>query len=243
MKPKWIDKLQTVVKTSKCRSDVLRALGLSTDGSGNHRVVKRWIDKLNISTSHFNYRNVISQKNGKLRRCKVYLPCEFLIENWHGSISPIKSWFRKNSLYECQICKNHGEHCGLPLSLQLDHINGNSSDNRKENLRWLCPNCHSQSMTYGGKKLHLHRKKKSEINPNWNKEPKLKQRKVERPEKEILEKEILEIPMETIGKKYGVSGNAIKKWCISYKILLPKYGRGYWTKKSTYGGSGVKETL
>lgn len=37
------------------------------------------------------------------------------------------------------------------LSLQLDHINGVNTDNRVENLRWLCPNCHSQTDTYGSK--------------------------------------------------------------------------------------------
>lgn len=47
--------------------------------------------------------------------------------------------------------------CGIqtwnnkPLSLHLDHINGRSNDNRLENLRFLCPNCHSQTETYTGK--------------------------------------------------------------------------------------------
>ena len=41
---------------------------------------------------------------------------------------------------------------GKPLVLHLDHINGDHSDNRIENLRILCPNCHSQTLTYCGKK-------------------------------------------------------------------------------------------
>ena len=40
---------------------------------------------------------------------------------------------------------------GKPITLQLDHINGNSDDNRLENLRMLCPNCHSQTETFGGR--------------------------------------------------------------------------------------------
>lgn len=50
--------------------------------------------------------------------------------------------------YVCETCSNPGEHRGKPLVLHLDHRNGNHRDCRWENLRWLCPNCHSQTPTY-----------------------------------------------------------------------------------------------
>jgi len=53
--------------------------------------------------------------------------------------------------YKCELCENPGTHNNKLLVLQLDHINGISYDNRKENLRFLCPNCHSQTETYCGK--------------------------------------------------------------------------------------------
>jgi 5-methylcytosine-specific restriction endonuclease McrA len=52
--------------------------------------------------------------------------------------------------YECATCKNQGKHNGLDLTLQLDHINGVKVDQTLSNLRFLCPNCHSQTQTYAG---------------------------------------------------------------------------------------------
>jgi hypothetical protein len=52
---------------------------------------------------------------------------------------------------------------GKPLSLELDHINGDKHDNRLENLRLLCPNCHSQTVTYAGRNKHAHAHRLAEL--------------------------------------------------------------------------------
>lgn len=51
----------------------------------------------------------------------------------------------------CKDCGNTGEHNGKPLSLQLDHIDGNAGNNFPSNVRLLCPNCHSQTPTFTSK--------------------------------------------------------------------------------------------
>ena len=53
--------------------------------------------------------------------------------------------------YKCQLCGNDGTYNGKPLALQLDHIDGKASNNDPKNLRLLCPNCHSQTETFGAR--------------------------------------------------------------------------------------------
>lgn len=75
------------------------------------------------------------------------------IENSSTSRTSIKRYILNHNLlpYECIRCKNTGEWLGEMMTLHLDHINGINNDNRIENLRFLCPNCHSLTNSYSGK--------------------------------------------------------------------------------------------
>lgn len=66
----------------------------------------------------------------------------------------IMRYVKKHNLlpYVCVGCRNEGSWQGRDLVLELDHIDGDCLNNRLENLRWLCPNCHSQTDTYKNKK-------------------------------------------------------------------------------------------
>ena len=78
---------------------------------------------------------------------------EILIENSNYPRHRLKQRIINQKLieYSCQECYNKGFHNGKLLVLQLDHINGINNDNRIANLRFLCPNCHTQQDTYAAK--------------------------------------------------------------------------------------------
>jgi hypothetical protein len=116
-------------------------------------------------------------------------------------------------------CGNDGKWNGEKLSLHLEHKNGVNDDNRLINLTFLCPNCHSQTKTYSGKNKKRKEKKKCECGREIFKTSKIclecnsiKNRRVERPTIEKLKEEVAEFGFKAIGRKYGVSDNAIRKW-------------------------------
>lgn len=69
--------------------------------------------------------------------------------NWDPSC--IKSDIIKEQNNECAICRCKLEHNGKPLVFILDHIDGHASNNKRDNLRCICPNCDSQLSTYKSK--------------------------------------------------------------------------------------------
>lgn len=137
-----------IIQESISYSEVLRKLDLQTCGGNSTNILKRRIDELNLSIDHF-------QAQTEAARYSRTIPLkEILVENsTYSNISRLKIRIVKEGLlkYECSECGNIGEWNNLPLTLQLDHINGVSNDHRIENLRFLCPNCHAQTENYAGK--------------------------------------------------------------------------------------------
>jgi Zn finger protein HypA/HybF involved in hydrogenase expression len=145
--------LEPIVIESISIAEVLKKLGLKYAG-GNYAYVKKMIDKCGISTSHF-----LGQGHNKGKKAiNAYTKETFIKELLKESENGSKGTFLKKMLFKFELKKDVCEVCGISewmnkkLSLQLEHINGNHFDNRLENLKILCPNCHSQTETYSGKK-------------------------------------------------------------------------------------------
>jgi hypothetical protein len=150
-----IEKLREVVLNVKSAAEACRKLNLNDNG-GNLTRLKKLVESKDIDTSHWT-----SQLWSKGKTCidDVRIPSK---ENSYDKIfcknskvNPTvikKIVITKNLLiYKCAICGIDPMWNGAELRLQMDHINGIRTDNRLENLRMLCPNCHSQTDTYCSK--------------------------------------------------------------------------------------------
>lgn len=146
------EEFRQIVANAYSYSDCLRAVGLGTSGGSSTDTLKRRIQELNCDISHFNRGN----QKGKATNAKYTLE-EIMVENsTYANIARLKLRLVNEGVmeYKCAICGNTGEWLGNPLSLQLDHIDGNNRNHTKENLRFLCPNCHAQTETFGGKNVN-----------------------------------------------------------------------------------------
>jgi Zn finger protein HypA/HybF involved in hydrogenase expression len=229
-----IEEFKKAVEESYSIAQTLTKLGLSPKG-GNYRVFKKFEKLYNINTSHFTGQGHLKGKSHKFNTIPL---SEILVKDYEYSSNKLRKRLIAEGLKEhrCECCRLN-EWLGEPIPLELDHIDGDHYNNQLENLKILCPNCHAKTPTYRGKnkksknsqtlknknqiaiikkiyncsscRIQLKRKCKTGLcNSCYSKS----QRKVERPSKEQLLQEVNQSSYVAVGKKYGVSDNAIRKW-------------------------------
>ncbi len=150
--------LASVAKDSLFVADVIRKIGLKQSGS-NHSHIKRRLLKYGIDLSHFLGSRVNSGPrhvggNEKLNEKQV-----LVFDRHKGRREPAarlkRVMLEVGFKEECEICKLGPKWMGKPLTLHIDHKDGNGLNNLKENLRFLCPHCHSQTDNYGAKNIKM----------------------------------------------------------------------------------------
>ncbi|MGW5458462.1 HNH endonuclease signature motif containing protein [Streptomyces sp. NPDC003996] len=148
---KWTREiLEEAVAASTNMCEVLRRLGLEVVG-GHHTHISRRIEAYGIDTSHFQ----LPTRRGKPWRART--PEALLVEQPVGRARRIPGDRLKWAMTSvglperCARCGIEPVWRGRPLPLEVDHIDGNWRDNRIENLRFLCPNCHSTTDNYRGR--------------------------------------------------------------------------------------------
>jgi hypothetical protein len=130
--------IKKAVSNSKSIANVLRLLNLRPTG-GNYETIKRKIDKLDLDISHFTGQAWI-EKGSILKKFDDITKPETIKKRLIGERG-----------YKCENC-NLSVWLNKPICLELEHISGNRLDNTRENLKLLCPNCHSQTPTWRRRK-------------------------------------------------------------------------------------------
>ncbi len=211
------------VKESFSVTQVIRKLGLRPAG-GTHKVIKNKIKELDLDTTHFGTQSYNFNKYKE--------PLSFYLKK----DVVVKSTYLKKRLIREGLIDNKCSKCGQlpiwnnePLTLELDHIDGDIYNNELSNLRILCLHCHSQTSTFRRRKIipkilfycdscGKSTKKKSKTGLcsscfNRTRDYSNVEKKVKnRPSKEQLLKEVKDTNYCAVGRKYGVSDTCIRKW-------------------------------
>lgn len=142
--------LEPIVKESLSFAQVIRKLGIKWSG-GQQQNIKRRISSYHIDISHFLGQRANCGTNHKGSK-KEWQDILILMPDGSSRQEAYKlrrALIECGVVYECSSCKNNGTWCDKVLRLQVNHKNKNWLDNRSENLEFLCPNCHSQTASWG----------------------------------------------------------------------------------------------
>jgi HNH endonuclease len=237
------EEAREAIAASRSFAEALRRLDMCATGN-NWRTLKRYaLEVWRIPVEHFD--PDAASREALLRGRRVATPlAEVLVEGSSFSRVQLKKRLYAEGLKQriCEMCGQGELWRGRRLSLILDHVNGVSDDHRLENLRILCPNCAATLDTHCGRNVH-HRRTcaacGAEFRPTGSKQRHCshrcaarsdanraahdQRRLVERPPYDQLLAEVAATSWSAVGRKYGVSDNAIRKWVRVYeRELMPR---------------------
>lgn len=228
------------IAASHSWTESLRRLDYCPTG-GNPATLKKYAALWGISTDHFDpYAGVME----KIRKPKRPLE-KILVENSTYSRSNLKMRLYEEGLKEprCELCGQAEIWRGKHMGMILDHMNGVRDDNRLENLQIVCPNCAATLDTHCGRAkttppplrncrrcgemfrakhrtqryCSRHCGMRREPGSRRRGIPNRQIRKAERPPYEKLLAEIEATSYCAVGRRYGVSDNAVRKWVRFYE--------------------------
>jgi hypothetical protein len=223
-------------------SEALRALGLRAAG-GNFATLRKYTKQWGISTAHFDTRRALQKPARKRPRTPIPLE-RVLVRRSTYDRAQLKQRLFDVGIKQprCEFCGQDEHWRGGRMALILDHVNGVGDDNRLENLRILCPNCAATLDTHCARKNRIVREPiecarcaisfvprfdgqrycSRSCGSRWLRPPDghAHLRRAERPPYEQLVAEVEALGFSAVGRRYGVSDNAIRKWIRRYEREL-----------------------
>lgn len=213
-----LEELRSLINQSESTKQVIEKLGMNVCAY-QYKALRARVGKEGIDTSHFKHTSTNGGRYPVEALAAITKPLEQVLkEETVVSNSGLKKRLLKAGLIkdECQRCGNIGIWNGEPLTLQLDHINGLRVDNRIENLRLLCPNCHSQTPTWGAK-----RRGEKPTKIKVDKPARVRVYKIEWPADDALKAMVWKDNLSDVARLLGVSSTSIRRRCENNDIPLP----------------------
>ena len=207
-----------MLDTSNGYCDLLRKVGLNGHGN-NSDTLKKIINEYELDTTlNSKNRSELCRSNAYGTHFKTMIPTKDILNgkhpNYQSSKLPKRLVDEGYKIYACEKC-GISEYNNRSITLQLHHVDGNRENNDLSNLQILCPNCHSQTDNFAGK--NLKKKEEKRVKPEMTKvkkDPPL--------DRETLKDKIRTIPFTTIAGDFGVTDNAVRKWCKKYGLPFKK---------------------
>lgn len=143
--------LRKAAETSTSYRELMESLGVRL-GGGSYTYLKDRLKRAGICCDHFVGRGWSRGSNSPTKK-----PWQEILVVQTDRFYKTRTVMLRRALLEsgvpekCACCGQGPDWHGKPLTLQIDHINGDRFDHRPENLRFLCPNCHTQTPTYSNK--------------------------------------------------------------------------------------------
>jgi len=224
-----------VVLREQTSQKIIMALGLRVAGTA-YTGLKERLQKLGL------YKQV-SANNFKLQAAvlmgiRAPLPdSEFFVKGRKISGAQLKVRLQRRgvNMHKCAMCGQDSTWNGKVLVLQVDHVNGDNMDNRLENLKMLCPNCHSQTETFSGRNVHQQPRPKhfctrckteiagkGKLGICYSCANKMRRKVINRSSLLRLRSEVSANGYSATGRKYGVSDVAVHKWLKTGRGNIPE---------------------
>lgn len=153
----WLEEL---CKDSYSFAEVLKKAGRK-QGGGAQETLKKKIIEFDINISHFTgqlwNKGKTKETDNRIKSAEKYRIEDIFIKNSSVTQKVMRGYVERHNLLEhkCQRCGCDGNWQDGIIALEIDHIDGDNTNNEISNLRYLCPNCHALTETYRGKNKAL----------------------------------------------------------------------------------------